>query len=89
MVAAAFSVALLGCSFASRRISPEFRARHGAERILSGLMIACSLIAILTTLGIVLSLLIEALRFFDRVIAARVLLRTELGAADPRFARAR
>ena len=30
-------------------------------------MIACSLIAILTTLGIVLSLLFEALRFFDRV----------------------
>jgi phosphate transport system permease protein len=67
MVAAALSVALLGLAAASRRISPEFRARHGAERILSGLMIACSLIAILTTLGIVLSLLIESLRFFDRV----------------------
>jgi phosphate transport system permease protein len=67
MVAAAFSVALLGMFFASRRISPQFRARHGAERILTGLMIACSLIAILTTLGIVLSLLFEALRFFDRV----------------------
>ena len=52
MVAAAFSVALLGLLFASRRISPKFRARHGAERILTGLMIACSLIAILTTLGI-------------------------------------
>jgi len=67
MVGVALSLALLGLIFASRRISPEFRARHGAERILSGLMIACSLIAILTTLGIVLSLLIEALRFFDRV----------------------
>jgi phosphate transport system permease protein len=67
MVAAAVSVALFGLWFASRRISPKFRARHGAERILSGLMIACSLIAILTTLGILLSLLIEALRFFDRV----------------------
>lgn len=67
MVGVALSVALLGLAFASRRINPDFRARHGAERILSGLMIACSLIAILTTLGIVLSLLIEALRFFDRV----------------------
>jgi len=67
MVATAFSVALLGLLFASRRINPQFRARHGAERILTGLMIACSLIAILTTLGIVLSLLFEALRFFDRV----------------------
>ena len=34
---------------------------------MSGLMMACSLIAILTTLGIVLSLLFEALRFFERV----------------------
>jgi phosphate transport system permease protein len=67
MVGAAASVALFGLWFASRRIRPQFRARHGAERILSGLMIACSLIAILTTLGILLSLLIEALRFFDRV----------------------
>jgi phosphate transport system permease protein len=37
------------------------------ERILNGLMMACSLIAILTTLGIVLSLLFETIRFFDRV----------------------
>jgi phosphate transport system permease protein len=67
MLGVALSVALLGLAIASRRIDPDFRARHGAERIMSGLMIACSLIAILTTLGIVLSLLIEALRFFDRV----------------------
>ena len=67
MAGVALSVALVGLILASGRISPEFRARHGAERILSGLMIACSLIAILTTLGIVLSLLVEALRFFDRV----------------------
>jgi phosphate transport system permease protein len=67
MIAAVFSVALLGLAVAAGRISPEFRARHGTERVLTGLMIACSLIAILTTLGIVISLLIEALRFFDRV----------------------
>jgi phosphate transport system permease protein len=67
MVAAALSLALLGLFFAGRRVSPEFRARHGVERILNGLMMACSLIAILTTLGIVLSLLIETLRFFEKV----------------------
>lgn len=67
MAVAALSVALLGLFIASARISPEFRARHATERVLSGLMIACSLIAILTTLGIVLSLLFEALRFFERV----------------------
>ncbi len=67
MAGVALSVALIGFAVAGRRIDADFRARHGAERILSGLMIVCSLIAILTTLGIVLSLLIEALRFFDRV----------------------
>jgi phosphate transport system permease protein len=67
MAVVALSIAILGLLFAGRQIAPSFRARHGAERILSGFMIACSLIAILTTLGIVLSLLVEALRFFDRV----------------------
>ena len=67
MVAAALSLALLGFIFASSRISPEFRARHGVERILNGLMMACALVAILTTLGIVLSLLIETVRFFAKV----------------------
>jgi phosphate transport system permease protein len=67
MIAAALSVALFGLFLTSQRISPQFRARHGAERVLSGIMMACSLIAILTTLGILLSLLFEALRFFERV----------------------
>jgi phosphate transport system permease protein len=67
MVVVALSVALLGLLLAFRRIAPKFRARHAAERILNGLLIACSLIAILTTLGILLSLLIEALRFFEKV----------------------
>jgi phosphate transport system permease protein len=67
MIAAAFSLALFGLFVAKGRIRPEFRARHGTETVLNGLLIACSLIAILTTLGIVLSLLLEALRFFDRV----------------------
>ena len=67
MVALALCVAMLGLLFAGRRISPKFRARHATERIIDGLMIACSLIAILTTLGIVLSLLVEALRFFEKV----------------------
>jgi phosphate transport system permease protein len=37
------------------------------EQVLTWLMVACSVIAILTTLGIVVSLLIESVRFFDRV----------------------
>lgn len=67
MVVAAFALALAGLVAANARIKPAFRARHATERVMNGLMLACSTIAILTTLGIVLSLLFEALRFFDRV----------------------
>ncbi|ANK81769.1 MAG: phosphate ABC transporter permease subunit PstC [Rhizobiales bacterium NRL2] len=49
------------------RIAAGFRARHGVERILTWLMIFCSVVAILTTLGIIFSLLFESFRFFSRV----------------------
>ncbi|MDA7948645.1 MAG: phosphate ABC transporter permease subunit PstC [Hyphomicrobiaceae bacterium] len=67
MFTCAIAAALLGLALTRRRISATFRARHGVERVMNIIMIACSLIAILTTLGIVVSLLVEALRFFDRV----------------------
>ncbi len=53
--------------FARRRVSGPFRARQGAERIVSILMIGCSVVAIFTTVGIVAALLFETLRFLDRV----------------------
>jgi phosphate transport system permease protein len=49
------------------RIKLEQRARNAVERILMGLLILCSTIAILTTVGIVLSVLFESLRFFRAV----------------------
>jgi phosphate transport system permease protein len=49
-----------------RHVSPEFRARHHVERAVRVLLIAASTIAVLTTVGIVLSLLFEASRFFAR-----------------------
>ena len=45
----------------------EFRARTSVERWMHVLLVMASLIAILTTLGIVLSLLFESLRFFSLV----------------------
>jgi len=63
----AILIALAGGFFALRRIGADFRARSGVERWLMGLLLAASLIAILTTLGIVLSLLFESLRFFNLV----------------------
>ena len=62
--AVALLVALGAAALALRHRSPEFRARTAVERWVMGLLLAASLIAILTTLGILLSLMFESLRFF-------------------------
>ena len=49
------------------RLSPGLRARPAVEAVVRVLFAACSLIAILATIGIVLSLIFEAARFFERV----------------------
>ncbi|MCV3238711.1 phosphate ABC transporter permease subunit PstC [Mesorhizobium sp. ZC-5] len=49
------------------KIAPPYRARHMVERIVRIFLIACSAVAILTTIGIVLSLIFESLRFFQQV----------------------
>src|SRR5205823_3452408 len=54
--AAALVIALAAAGFALRRSAPEFRARTGVERWVMVMLFAASLIAVLTTLGILLSL---------------------------------
>lgn len=49
------------------RIRPEMRARNTVEIMLEGLLFLCSLIAVLTTVGIILSVVFEAARFFSVV----------------------
>jgi phosphate transport system permease protein len=56
----------LGFAWARRRLRPNFRARNLVERAVAGLLVACSAVAILTTVGIVFSVLFETLRFFAR-----------------------
>jgi phosphate transport system permease protein len=63
----AIVIAMVGAFLSMRRIGVDFRARSGVERWVMGLLLGASLIAILTTLGIVLSLLFESLRFFNLV----------------------
>lgn len=63
----ALLLAFAAGGFAFTRLSPNFRARTRVERLVMALLLIASLIAILTTLGIVLSLLFESLRFFSRV----------------------
>ena len=72
----AILIALAGGFFALRRVGADFRARSGVERWMMGLLVGASLIAILTTLGIVLSLLFESLRFFKLVSPAEFLFGT-------------
>ncbi|GAB4140926.1 MAG: phosphate ABC transporter permease subunit PstC [Sphingomonadales bacterium] len=59
--------AVLGIMNGLRAAQPQFRARNAVERFLSLLLIASSVVAVLTTVGIILSLLFESLRFFNRV----------------------
>ncbi len=61
------SAAIIGIIWIRRKIKPEFRARNRVEQIMLVLLIACSTIAIFTTIGIVLSVLFEAIRFFKAV----------------------
>jgi len=57
-------VALLCVRFAVGQIHISLRARNRVEKIVNVLLILCSVVAILTTIGIVMSLLFEAVRFF-------------------------
>ncbi|MGB3211785.1 MAG: phosphate ABC transporter permease subunit PstC [Desulforhopalus sp.] len=58
---------ILPAAIAYRSISKDLRARNLVEGTVKVFLIACSTVAILTTLGIVLSVLFEALRFFQSV----------------------
>ncbi len=67
VVALAAVAGLVATRLAWSRISPELRARNEVERVVGALLAFCSGVAILTTIGIVASLLGEAIRFFTFV----------------------
>ncbi len=64
MAGAIMALAFAGLAFGLSRVRPDFRARNVSERFVLGLLIGSSLIAMLTTAGIVASLLFETLHFF-------------------------
>ncbi|MGJ8605217.1 MAG: phosphate ABC transporter permease subunit PstC [Marivita sp.] len=57
-------IAIAGALWAVRETNPTFRARNVVEQGIRALLIAAASIAILTTLGIVLSLLFNTIEFF-------------------------
>ena len=60
-------VMCVGFFYAFRRVSPELRARVLCEAFLRRLFFLSAVVAILTTIGIVASLLFEAVRFFREI----------------------
>ena len=60
-------VAFLSSYFSLKKISTTFKARQAVEKSNINLLIFSSTIAIITTIGIVFSLIFEALRFFDEI----------------------
>lgn len=58
---------LAGMAWAWQHTRPNFRARNRVESIAMLVLILFSSIAILTTLGIVLSVMFESIRFFQKV----------------------
>jgi phosphate transport system permease protein len=67
LFAAVLVVAGLCGWFGYSRIRVQHRARNGVESIINWLLVACSTVAILTTVGIVMSVLFESIRFFRSV----------------------
>jgi phosphate transport system permease protein len=60
----AIAIGMLGIVVARSRLSPTLRARNQVESVVRVALVVCSSIAILTTVGIILSVLYEALQFF-------------------------
>jgi phosphate transport system permease protein len=78
----ATAAALGGFALLWLRINPEFRARNATESFVMVVLIGCSLIAVLTTIGIVMSLLFESIHFFQIYPASKFLFSTTW---DPQF----
>ena len=67
LVVVSISIALLGLAFGWRSISPAMRARNRVEAVVKTLLVLSSTVAIFTTIGIVLSVLFESIRFFQMI----------------------
>ena len=73
---AVIGVALAGFAWSLMRTGRDFRARNVVEQAVMAILILASSIAILTTVGIVLSMLFEAIDFFSRYPASEFFLGT-------------
>ena len=77
MTAVVLILAALGLGFAYSRIHKDFRARNTVERAILAILILASTIAIMTTVGIVLSMILETRDFFHLYPAREFFFGTE------------
>ncbi len=61
------SIGILGSLFVWMKITPKFKARLHVEGVFLGVLFVSACIAILTTVGIVFSVLFESIKFFTKV----------------------
>ncbi len=67
MTSLVISAALVGAVVIWLRIHPQLRARNRVESLFRLALLLCASLAVLTTLGILMSVLFESLRFFQEV----------------------
>ena len=77
ITALAIAMACGGLAWGVRRMSPRLRARQQVESVFRWALLASASVAIFTTLGILLSVLFESLRFFQEVPPAQFLFGME------------
>lgn len=82
---AALAIAAFGGFYGIRQIAVRQRARDKVEKVMLGTLFSASTIAILTTIGIVLSMLFQTITFFSEISPLNFFFGTVW---DPRFAAA-
>ena len=70
-------IMILGSLYAVRKINIQFNAQDTIEKYIKYILIFCSSIAVLTTIGIIFSLIFESFRFFSQVSIFEFLFSTE------------
>jgi len=70
-------VSLASVSYILSQFTAEYRSRVKMEKIIGGILWACSGIALLTTVGIILSVLFESIQFFSAIPPWEFLFGTE------------
>lgn len=67
LLAGSLGLGAFGLFVSQRAIGPEFRAIHRVEKVIRWFLVCASLVSILVTVGIVMSIIFEALAFFKLV----------------------